>query len=345
MSGEAARVFIVGNPGIEHVGSHFFRAAVRMGIEARLIDHGRSWGTSRWWNRLSYHFLGKRPTRLRAFDAELAAAVREFRSRVVIVTGISAPDAATVRAIRESGVVVVNYLTDDPWNPANGARFFWPAVVEYDVVYSPRRANMEDLRRLGCRRVEYLQFAYNPELHFPALLPEARAGHERYAADVTIVGGADEERIALARRIAGEGLSLRLFGGYWDRCPDLRRHYGGFVHGPELRMAVSGATVNLCMGRRANRDGHAMRSLELPAMGACMVVEDTEEHRELFGDDGECVEYYGDTAQLVRKVRRLCGDKASARRLGDAVLTRIRDSGNTYADRLQRILQDVKGLR
>jgi spore maturation protein CgeB len=81
-----------------------------------------------------------------------------------------------------------------------------------------------------------------------------------------------------------------------------------------------------------------MRSLELPAMGGCMVVEDTDEHRSLFGPEGEAVLYYAGTDEMLRKVRWLKADPALAVRLGQAAHRLITSGKHTYADRLRSML-------
>ena len=40
-------------------------------------------------------------------------------------------------------------------------------------------------------------------------------------------------------------------------------------------------------------------------MGGCPMVEDTQEHRELFGEDGTNVEYFRSNEELVEKARLL----------------------------------------
>jgi spore maturation protein CgeB len=339
MSGRPQRILIVGNPGPEHIGAHFLAAARSLGFEAELVDHRRAWGPSRLLNALSYRVAGRHPTRLRAFGAEVLDAASRLRPTVAIVTGISAPDARTVRELREFGARVVNFLTDDPWNPRNDAGFFRDALLEYDAVLSPRRANLGELERHGCRGVAYLPFAYNPDVHFPEP-PVSADDHARFDCDVAIVGGADEDRVPLATALARSGLRLRLFGGYWDRWPQTRSLHGGFAVGRDLRMAVAGATVNVCMVRRANRDGHSMRSLEIPAMGGSIVAEDTSEHRELYGDAP--VRYFTSAAEMVAQARSLCADPAGARDAAARLSKRIREEfHHTYADRLRWIVEGV----
>ena len=333
------RVLIAGRLEPEHVGAHFFSAARQLKLDARAIDLNGAWSRSIWLNRLSRRLLQRRPVNLSDFGRQTVEVCREFQPQLLLVTGIAAPPAFALRQARELGVRCVNFLTDDPWNPAMSARFFWPALGEYDVVFSPRRANIDDLRRHGCRRVEYLPFAYNPEFHYSEA-PTSSKELEQFSADVVIIGGADPDRTPLAIALARAGLRLALYGSYWNRTPELRPFYKGFAYGDVCRKAICGATVNIGLVRRANRDGHAMRSLELPAMQACMVVEDTREHRELFGKDGECIEYYTNHDELVCKVQALCQQTERARELGERVYRKICvDTRNSYADRLRKIIE------
>lgn len=295
-------------------------------------------------NRVFTHLPARRPPYLGPFSRKVLAACRDFKPEMLLVTGITAPHSQTLQEIGRWHIQRMNYLTDDPWSSRNEADFFWPALREYDAIWSPRRANLEDLRRHGCRRVEYLPFAYDPEAHFPEL-PQTADERERFSCDVVFVGGADADRMPVATALVRAGLKVHLYGGYWNRDQELRPHWRGYVYGREQRLAVGCAKVNLCFGRKSNRDGHAMRSLELPAMKASLVVEDTPEHRELYGADGECVVYYEDLPGLVKKAQALCREPARARQLGEKVRHRICDQGrHTYADRLQTMLQTARSF-
>ena len=77
-------------------------------------------------------------------------------------------------------------------------------------------------------------------------------------------------------------------------------------------------------------------------MGAFRAVEDTLEHRELFGEDGDCVEYYASLENLVAKGKSLCTQPERARALADKVFQRVcQHNRHTDAGRLQTILNDL----
>jgi len=101
--------------------------------------------------------------------------------------------------------------------------------------------------------------------------------------------------------------------------------------------------VSLILVRRANRDGSAMRSFEIPACGACCVAEDTEEHREIFGLDGEAVLYFRTPEELVRRVKEVFGNPELRAKLRTNAHRAITGKPNTYVDRIKTILEQAGG--
>jgi spore maturation protein CgeB len=231
----------------------------------------------------------------------------------------------------------LNFLTDDPWNPVHYAHWFMNALPFYDHVFSPRRANLGDLRRLGCRQVSHLPFAYAPELHF-AEPPATDVEKERFATDTIFAGGADPDRIQYITALTRAGLKVALYGGYWTRFSETKAYSRGHADPQTLRKAIGGAKIALCLVRRANRDGHSMRTFEVPAIGACMLVEDTEEHREIFGEEGKAAIYFSNIDQMVEKARWLRGSDEVRMRLAGSLYKVITNGNHTYSDRLASML-------
>jgi spore maturation protein CgeB len=236
--------------------------------------------------------------------------------------------------MRAAGAITANYLTDDPWNPVHHAPWFLRALPQYSVVFSPRRGNLPDLEVTGPAAVHYLPFAYDPTLHFV----EAPAVAD-YQSDVLFIGGADRDRIPPCRALAAAGLELAVYGDYWDRYPHMKRFWRGYADTRTLRMATRAARVCLCLVRRANRDGHTMRTFEAAAMGGCLLIEDTAEHREIFGRDGDAVVYFRSIPEMVERAKCLLQHDTDRHRLASAAHARVTQGGNTYADRLQTILE------
>jgi spore maturation protein CgeB len=72
-----------------------------------------------------------------------------------------------------------------------------------------------------------------------------------------------------------------------------------------------------------------------------MLVEDTIEHRELFGGDREAVVYFRNIDEMVHGARWLLENPHERRRLAEVSHQLMVRGGNTYRDRLHFMLEAV----
>lgn len=284
---------------------------------------------------------GRVPDRIvreRRLNSELLDRCRRLRPNLVIVVKGTFITKETVQRIRAAGAVVVNYLTDDPFNARASPSSLQRAIGSYDVVFSPRTSIIPDLTAAGCRRIEFLPFAYNPAVHFPERL--SAADFQEFWCDMSFIGGADEGRARFIESLLRQcpDLRLLLYGGSWSRYPRLRKHARGTVMGRNFRLAVAASSVSLNLVRRSNRDGHVMRSYELPACGAAVVAERTEEHQMLFAEHEELL-LFNSVEECAALTNRLLHDDDARSRLRTQAHRSVVSSRNTYADRFASIVE------
>jgi len=332
------KIFILGVGEEKHVGGQLRKAAEKLGLEHRLFDTREAFRDSCLLQKLAWK-VWKRPIALGRFSKKIMQAVQREKPGLLLVTGSAPVSGAALREIGKAGVRKINYSTDDPWNPAHRAGWFLRALPEYDRVFSTRRANLGEFSALGVR-ASHLPFGYDPGLYFPddgGLMPDIRRSEE---AKVFLAGGGDVDRYPLVKALKEAGIGLSLWGGYWEKAglPS-----GGFLDAAEIRREAARCMVSLILVRRANRDGSAMRSFEIPACGACCVAEDTEEHREIFELDGEAVLYFRTPKELVRRVKEVFGNPELRAKLRANAHRAITGKPNTYVDRLKTILEQAGG--
>ncbi len=333
------RLLIVGNPDPVHVGAHLFNAAQASRLSVKLCDSNSADGSSWLTNKLNWWLRGHRPSRLEVFSEEVVEVCRQFNPRWLLTTGLSPVTHSALQKIGRLGVRRLNFLTDDPWNPAHKASWFMKTLPMYDHVFSPRRANLPDLAEADCQKVSYVPFAYAPELHFPEPLTTTDE-KERFASDVVFAGGADPDRVRYFEALMNADFDVTLYGGYWQRFQPTKARARGHADPPTVRKAIAGSKIALCLVRRANRDGHAMRSYEVPAMGGCMLAEDTAEHRQIFGGEGESVLYFSSITEMINKAHWLRENANERSRLAKCAHNLILSNGNSYADRLAAMLSN-----
>jgi spore maturation protein CgeB len=244
----------------------------------------------------------------------------------------------------QTGALLVNYATDDPFNFRVSTNELVASIPLYDLYACTKRAIMDDVLSAGCKNVAYIPFAYKPEVHFPEA-PTNQTDVERFGCDVAFVGGCDRDRIAffaeLLRRIPR--LNLKLYGDYWNSHPSLRPYWQGFAIGRDYRMTLGGAKIALNLVRRANRDGSSMRAFEIPACGAFMLAERTGEHLELFGEN-DTAAYFATPEEAAAKVDYYLVHHEERKIISGKALAKVTSQGHSYLDRALALFDAVSSL-
>ena len=69
-----------------------------------------------------------------------------------------------------------------------------------------------------------------------------------------------------------------------------------------------------------------------------MLAEDTDEHRQILGDDGEAAIYFRSPAEMIERLEWLLAHEGERERLKASIHKRITSEPNTYKDRLDVML-------
>jgi spore maturation protein CgeB len=85
-----------------------------------------------------------------------------------------------------------------------------------------------------------------------------------------------------------------------------------------------------------------MRTYEVAAIGAPVLAEDTEEHREILGAEGDTVMFFSNESEMLEKCAWLIAHPHEGAAMGRRLMRRIREGRNTYGDRLDAMLKTLE---
>ncbi len=330
--------------------AHFLEAleasAARGEHEFRFLDEANFIKSSRSIaERIADRVAGRPLSGYQQLNRALVEHAKAFSPDMILIgKGRWFTPAALEAARKVSRATLVNWATDDPFNPADNSRELLKSIPLYDLYVCTKQGIMDDVRRAGCANVAYVRFGYKPEVHFPEA-PASDQERDRFACDVMFAGGCDAHRTAYFEALirAMPAVSLRLYGTYWERVRALRPHARGVALARDYRLAVGGAKITVNLVRRANRDDHVMRTFEIPACGGFMLAERSATHEELFHEDQEAV-FFGSPEEFVAKVRSYLArdeDRGGIASAGHCKITRGR---HAYSDRLAEIIDLTRAL-
>lgn len=329
---------------VERFSWHGYFAVAGRSVTARL--------TSLWSRAQNKYLWGGRVARLNRDLIDLARRVQPDAIFIYRGTHIF---PQTLQAIRDEvqGVVLVGYNNDNPFAPGHVLglwRHFIAGLPELDMALAYRYANLEDFRRAGARRVELLRSWYIPERNYP--FDMSTDEQKRFGCDVVFVGHYEPDmRLACLEEVVKRGWNLRLFGHPegWRRAlesSELLRHLNpvSTVWGAEYNCALNGARIALCFFSKLNRDSYTRRCFEIPASGALMLSEYSDDLASMFSPGAEA-DYFDSPQELGEKLDRYLGDEALRTQVAEAGSFRLLVDRHDVTSRMEMVIKWVEEIR
>lgn len=286
-----------------------------------------------------------RPLLPTLFDAWLPRFARGRRFDLVFCHKSMRLEAATLRRVADDQhALLFCFQPDHPFDshPSRSNARSRALVPLVDCYFTFGRFIMPPLVEAGARRVEFLPFAHDPELHAPPKLSD----EERRAlrCEVAFVGNHSLERERWLQPLLDRDLGI--WGARWDQAVARDARFqrairGGPQIGADFARIYAAADIGLNL-IQVYPDGHNMRSFEAPACGGFVLSNRTPELLQLFVEDVELA-CFGDVSELRTKVDHYLRHPEERRRIAEAGHARV--INETYDARARRILEVYDELR
>ncbi|MDA0239719.1 MAG: glycosyltransferase [Proteobacteria bacterium] len=282
----------------------------------------------------------------------LIEAIQRKRPRIVWIEKGNMIRRSTLLCIKAlvPDACIASYTDDDMFNRTNTTWTYRHALSAYDVIFTTKsyNANPDELPAMGARRVVTVDKAYDPEQHFPVEMSEA--DRQTIGSDVGFIGSFEQDRALQMLALARAGIRVRVWGNGWDGFdpgePNLAIERRPLVNsGGEMNytQGICATRINLAFLRKANRDLHTDRSIEIPACGAFMLAEYSDEHARLFAEDEEAA-YFRSTDELIEKVRFYLAHEERRAAIAAAGRARCVTGGYRHEDRVKFMVDTMLAM-
>lgn len=279
-------------------------------------------------------------------NRRLVDATQEFVPHIVWIEKGNMIRPSTLRELRRivPESALVSYSEDDMFLAHNRTRAYLKCLPYYDCVFTTKAPNVDaaELPALGARRVVAVDKAYDPHVHYPVDVSDTDIG--RYGADVGFVGSYEAARARSLAYLAANGITVRVWGNGWEAFND--RPAGLTIEGravvnTESNLAYTktlcATRINLGFLRKLNRDTQTDRTVEIPACGAFMLAERSDDHLRLF-EDGQEAAFFGSDEEMLEKVRYYLAHEQERVAIAGAGRQRCLESGYSETERMQRMI-------
>lgn len=240
--------------------------------------------------------------------------------------------------------IIVGYSPDDMFARHNQSLQFLQSLPIYDIYFTTKSYGVNELKSLGCKRVEFIGNAFDSNTHRPMTLSEEE--RQNLGGALGFIGSWEPERADSILQLSKIGIPVRVWGNGWEK---LGKGHNNLIlenrplWGDDYAKAICAFDINLNFLRKINRDLQTQRSVEIPACGAFMFAERTDEHLALF-EEGREAGFFGSDEELVDKVRYYMAHPEERKHIAAAGRERCLKSGYSYQDRLKQMLNTIESL-
>lgn len=210
---------------------------------------------------------------------------------------------ATVETLKTiTGAVVVHY-TPDPAFAVHTSRHFSCALPLYDLCVTTKRYELDRYRQAGARDVVFTWQGIDDRF---VALDMQNVADEMARGGVVFIGHAERHYGEVLASVGHRHPELKIWGPGWERYATKHAAVrafvrGGPIWGSDYTAELARASIGLGLLSKYCPDQFTTRTFEIPAAGALLVAERTEEHRELF-EEGKEAEFYSSTEELEEKI-------------------------------------------
>lgn len=247
---------------------------------------------------------------------------------------------STLEFIKKSSpeTKLISCSEDDMYAKHSRSRYYTWGLKYYDIVFTTKAYNIEELKLLGAKRTELFLDSYDERMHHPYALTKEEK--EKFSCDVGFIGSFEQDRAERMLYLAEHGVKIVIWGLDWG--PWVNRHPNldikdKHLFGEDYAKAICATKINLCFLRKINRDEVTSRSMEIPACGGFMLGERTKRHQEFF-KEGKEAEFFETNEEMLEKINYYRAHEEERERIARVGAARCRMGGYSMKDQLRHIL-------
>ncbi len=241
---------------------------------------------------------------------KVLAAINGMKFDFCLIDGGYVVGPKLVKALKERCTQVVNFNHDDPF-PKIGWRkwrLYRSSIPEYDLLVVVREENINEVKSLGAKKVLHIFRMADEAVHKPVVLNSVDLN--RWSSEVCFVGIWMPERGPFMARLIRLGVPLSIWGNRWQKAKEwkiIQTCWRGSRVSKDYIKPLLASKICLGLLSKGNRDSHTTRSIEIPAIGALLCAERTDEHLQMYEEGKEAV-FWKDADECAKICKELLND-------------------------------------
>lgn len=332
------KILITGKKNCYSLSTSFYRAFTKLGIDIKIFDDEGLY-------KKKHSFLKNRYTHRLFWKVFSLPLQKEFIKTVnyekpdliLILKGWFFSQSVLKKIKGENPQTKLFCFNPD--NPFNNWHFgisndnIRQSIPLYDVYFIWGKFLIDQLKIMGAKRVEYLPFGYDSELHYPVKVNKEEKNI--YGSDLAFIGSWDKEREWWLSHLLD--YNLIIWGNGWHKANRKlqTKCKKKPVIGEEFSKVCISSKIILNLIRKQNIPAHNMRTFETPACKGFVLSRRTEEVTSFFKENEE-ITCFSSPQELKKKINFYSKKEELRQKIAQRAFEKVKNY--TYLERAKKIL-------
>jgi spore maturation protein CgeB len=245
--------------------------------------------------------------------------------------------AETIEFAIQNVTHVINWNTDDLFNPLNSSNNVLEAFSKYHIHFTPRMHLKDEYLERGARNVKRVDWYYRPELAiniFPEILS--------FDCDIRFIGSMSNRRVSFLSAL--KKFDCEIYGWGWKRKFLFSDYPSWKINNPigqkEMSLLFPRTRININLMTIENRDLINPRAFDIPAAGGFQLCERTEEILKVFKEDKE-IACFGSQEELKSKCEFYLRNDTIRQKIAYAGYERVMSGRHKLIDSVQQLISQI----
>lgn len=277
-------------------------------------------------------------------DKKLIEHVQRFNPDFVFIVQGKHINPNTIEYLKnQTHALIFNWNPDNPFKKINSSRNHIKSLKLYDCYFIWGKYLIQDIRKYGCRNVEYLPFCYDPDLLHPVKV--SSEDKKKYGSDVVFVGTWEKERVDWMEPITD--FDLAIWGNSWEnlkpKSPLRKCWRANAIYGEEMSKIFCSSKIVLNFMRKQNGNAHNARTFEVPACRSFLLTERTLEQTQIL-EEGKEIECFSTPQELREKITYYLNQLDKVDEIRENAYQKVKNK-DTFVNRMSKVLDVYERLK
>ncbi|MDA9880674.1 glycosyltransferase [Candidatus Pelagibacter sp.] len=216
--------------------------------------------------------------------------------------------------------------------------FFLKTLSLYNFIVTTKSSDIEIYKKYRAKKIIFSYQGIDEKNFFDYALS---INENHLKSEVVFIGDYGKDRANTIKFLIEANVPIKIFGFNWNRYKFFKTFYFGPAMADDYYKILNNTKIALGFLNKEVGDTYTTRSLEIPAAGALLIAEETEDHKKLFKENKEAV-FFKNKNELLEKIKYYLLNNEKRKEIAKSGRNRMKQHDLTWKSNIKKIFFELE---